>query len=355
MMNNHIYNSHIINQGDNAMTIKTENKLTAVIIVVIILTISGVAQANIVTSAAKGTGRVLTKIESRELASLAAHSEGAATRLIQSLGEEGAEGLLRNLSPAAKNMLVRNGERGADFFIKAGPGAESLILKYGDDVLRIFESEGANTASWVAKYGDEGVRAANRFGVTATEGLVNKAGMESLPVALQVGHPAVAILKRNPEALPFFQTAIREGSEKPLLDAIERGGDRFFQFAQRNWKGMGVTSLCTAFIVQPEAFAEPGFKAVKEMGKSVIENVADVLKETTRTVSKNTVEAITNPQSVGGSMLTFTVIISLGLGGLWMILRHFKGKQNRKVIPVENHDKLDRILSTIHRNSNGGQ
>ena len=42
-------------------------------------------------------------------------------------------------SPAAKDVLVRNGERGAEFFVKAGPAAESLILKYGDDILRIFE------------------------------------------------------------------------------------------------------------------------------------------------------------------------------------------------------------------------
>ena len=326
-MNNRIDNNHIIEQGGNTMTIKSEKKLTAVIIVVIVLIISGVAQANIVTSSGKAAGRVLTNVEYRELAAFAAHSEGAATRLIQSLGEEGAEGLLRNLSPAAKGMLERNGERGADFFIKTGPAAESLILKYGDDILRIFESAGTNTVSWVAKYGDDGVRAANRFGVTATEELVEKAGMESLPVALQVGHPAVAILKRNPEALPLFQTAIREGSEKPLLDAIERGGDRFFQFVQRNWKGMGVASLCAAFITQPEAFAEPGFKAVKEVGKSVIENGADVLKETAKTVSKSTVDAMTSPQSFGGGVLTFAVILSLGLGGLWMILRHFKGNK----------------------------
>jgi len=313
------------------MIINIEKKLAGMVIVVIVLIISGVAQANIATSAAKETGRVLTKIEMRELASLAAHSEGAATRLIQSLGEEGTEALLKNLSPAAKDLLVRNGERGADFFIKAGHSAEPLISKYGDDILRVFESTGANTASWVAKYGDDGVRAANRFGVTATEGLVNKAGMESLPVALKVGHPAVAILKRNPEALPLFQTAIREGSEKPLLDAIERGGDRFFQFVQRNWRGVGVASLCAAFIAEPKVFAEPGFNAVKEVGKTVIESGAGLLKETVTTVSKSTADAMTNPKSFGGGVLTFSVIISLGLGGLWMILRNFKGNQNRKV------------------------
>ena len=327
MMNKHLDNSHIIGQGGNTMTINIGKKLAAMIILVIVLIISGVAQANIATSSGKAAGRVLTNIEFRELAAFAAHSEGAATRLIQFLGEEGAEGLLRNLSPAAKDLLVRNGERGADFFIKAGPAAESLILKYGDDVLRIFESAGANTANWVAKYGDDGVRAANRFGVTATEGLVSKAGMESLPVALQVGHPAVAILKRNPESLPLFQAAIREGSEKPLLDAVERGGDRFFQFAQRNWKGMSVASLCTAFITDPEAFTKPPFDAGKEVGKKAIESAADLLKEMMKTASKSAVDVMTNPKSFGGGVLTFAVILSLGLGGLWMILRKFKGKQ----------------------------
>jgi len=314
------------------MTINTDKKLAAIIIVVTVLIISGVAQANIITSSGKAVGRVALKSQSRELAALAAHSEGAATRLIQSLGEEGAEAMLRNLSPVAKDMLVRNGERGADFFIKAGPAAESLILKYGDDVLRVFESTGANTASWVAKYGDDGVRAANRFGVSTTEGLVNKAGMESLPVALHIGHPAIAILKRNPEALPLFQTAIREGSEKPLLDAIERGGDQFFQFAQRNWKGIGVVSLCAAFIAQPEVFTEPGLNAAKEVGKTAIESVAGLLKETVKTASKSTVDAMTSPKSFGGAVLTFAVIISLGLGGLWMILGHFKGTKNQKAM-----------------------
>jgi hypothetical protein len=332
MMNKHIDNSHITGQGGNTMTINIEKKLAAMIILVIVLINSGVAQANIAASSGKAAGRVLTSVEYRELAAFAAHSEGAAARLIQSLGEEGAEAMLKNLSPAAKDMLVRNGERGADFFVKAGPAAEPLILKYGDDILRVFESTGANTASWVAKYGDDGVRAANRFGVTTTEGLINRAGMESLPVALQVGHPAVAILKRNPEALHLFQTAIREGSEKPLLEAIERGGDRFFQFAQRNWKGIGVASLCTAFIAAPEAFTEPGFKAVKDVGKSAIESGADLLKEVVKTVAKNTSDAIANPKSFAGGVLTFAVIISLGLGGVWMVLRHFKGNQVRKAM-----------------------
>jgi len=349
MMNNHIDNSQIIKQGRNTMTIYTAKKLAAMIIAVIVLIISGVAQANIVTSSGKAVGRFALKNQSRELASLAAHSEGAATRLIQSLGEDGAEALLRNLSPAAKDVLVRNGERGAEFFVKAGPSAESLILKYGDDILRIFESTGTNTANWVARYGDDGVRAANRFGFTSTESLVTKAGIESLPVALQVGHPAVAILKRNPEALSLFQTAIREQSEKPLLEAIERGGDRFFQFAQRNWKGMSVASLCAAFITQPEAFAKPGFKAAEEVGKTAIERGTDLLKEMVNKASKSAVDVMTNPQSFGGGLLTFSVMVSLGLGGLWMILRHFKLKQNRKAMTVENRRKLHGRSATLRQ------
>ena len=312
------------------MTIYTSKKLAAMITVVIVLIISGVAQANIVTSSGKAVGRFALKNQSRELASLAAHSEGAATRLIQSLGEDGAETLLRNLSPAAKDVLVRNGERGAEFFVNAGSAAESLILKYGVDILRIFESTGTNTANWVARYGDDGVRAANRFGVTTTESLVTKAGIESLPVALQVGHPAVAILKRNPEALSLFQTAIREQSEKPLLEAIERGGDRFFQFAQRNWKGISVATLCGTFMMQPEAFTKPAGETIEEIGKTAIERITDLFKETARTGIKRFFDSLTTPQSFEGAALTYSVIATLGLGGLWMILGYFRQKREKK-------------------------
>lgn len=265
-------------------------------------------------------GRTVLKMESRELAALASHSDGAAARLIQSLGEEGAETFLRTLSPAAKGLMARNGERGVEFFMRTGPAAESLAMKYGDDILRVFESAGGNTVEWVARYGDDGVRAANRFGVAATEELAQKAGVESLTIANRIGHPAMAILKRNPEAAPLFRAAAEEGSEQTLLNTIERGGDRFFQFVQRNWKGVGVASLCASFIAQPEKFTEP----TKEVGTKVIESGADVLKEVIRSILKIPSDAISNPKSFGGAMLTFAIIF--GLVGLWMVLRHFRLK-----------------------------
>ncbi|MGD9558698.1 MAG: hypothetical protein AB7V25_16855 [Mangrovibacterium sp.] len=300
--------------------INTEKKITIMVIVTILLLGIGFAHANVYTGVGKALGRIVLKVESRELAALASHSEGAATRLIQSLGEEGAEAFLKTLSPAAKDLMVRNGERGAEFFMKTGPAAESLAMKYGDDILRVFESVGGNTAEWAARYGDEGVRAANRFGVAATEELVEKAGIESLTIANRMGHPAMAILKRNPEATPLFQAAAREGSEKTLVNAIERGGDRFFQFAQRNWKGMSVATLCAAFLTQPEKFTAPA----GEMGQKVVESGADVVKELIRSILKIPSDAISNPKSLGGALLTFSIIF--GLGGLWMILRHFRVK-----------------------------
>jgi len=114
--------------------------------------------------------------------------------------------------------------------------------------------------------------------------------------------------------------AAAEGSEQTLLNTIERGGDRFFQFVQRNWKGVGVASLCAAFIAQPEKFTKPAGKVVTK----VIESGADVLKELIRSIVKIPGDAISNPKSFGGAMLTFAIIF--GLGGLWMILRHFRIK-----------------------------
>ncbi len=295
-------------------------KVSMMVIFAIVLLGVGFAQANVITGAGKALGRAALKAESHELATLASHSDRAAARLIQSLGEDSAEVFLKSLSPAAKELMARNGERGVEFFMRTGPAAESLAMKYGDDILRVFESAGGNTVEWVARYGDDGVRAANRFGVAATEELVQKAGVESLTIANRIGHPAMAILKRNPESAPLFRAAAEEGSEQTLLNTIERGGDRFFQFVQRNWKGVGVASLCVAFITQPEKFTEP----TKEVGAKVIESGADVLKELIRSIVKIPGDAISNPSSFGGAMLTFAIIF--GLGGLWMILRHFRIK-----------------------------
>ena len=189
------------------MNTTNTKKLSMMVIFAIVLLSVGIAQANVITGAGKALGRIVLKVESRELAALASHSDGAAARLIQSLGEEGAETFLKSLSPAAKELMARNGERGAEFFLRTGPVAESLAMKYGDDILRVFESAGGNTAEWVTKYGDDGVRAANRFGVAATEELAQKAGVESLAIANRMGHPAIAILKRNPEAAPLFRAA----------------------------------------------------------------------------------------------------------------------------------------------------
>ncbi len=302
------------------MNTTNTKKLSMMVIFAIVLLSVGIAQANVITGAGKALGRIVLKVESRELAALASHSDGAAARLIQSLGEEGAETFLKSLSPAAKELMARNGERGAEFFLRTGPVAESLAMKYGDDILRVFESAGGNTAEWVTKYGDDGVRAANRFGVAATEELAQKAGVESLAIANRMGHPAIAILKRNPEAAPLFRAAAAEGSEQTLLNTIERGGDRFFQFVQRNWKGVGVASLCAAFIAQPEKFTEP----TKEVATDAIESGADVLKELIRSIFKIPGDSISNPKSFGGAILTFAIIF--GLGGLWLILRHFRLK-----------------------------
>lgn len=305
-------------------TINSTKKAMVLINIAIVLLGIGFAQANVYTGAGKGLGRLILKVESRELTALASHSNGAAARLIESLGEEGAETFLKSLSPAAKELIAKNGEHGAEFFLKTGPLAESLALKYGDDILRVFESAGSNTVEWAAKYGDDGVRAANRFGVAATEELAQKAGVESLAIANRMGHPAMAILKRNPESAPLFRAAAEEGSEQTLLNTIERGGDRFFQFVQRNWKGVGVASLCAAFIAQPEKFTEP----IKEVGTKGIESGAGVLKELIRSIVKIPGDAISNPKSFGGAILTFAIIF--GLGGLWMILRHFRLK-NRMI------------------------
>jgi len=313
------------------MKIKGTAKLhTAMIIFVVISCFACVAQADLLSGASKAAGRVLTKIESRELAALAVGSEGAAARLVQEIGEEGAEAFLKTLSPAAKELMALHGERGAEFFLKTGPTAEALLLKHGDGILRVFASVGENTAAWAAKYGDEGVRAANRFGVATTEELVGRTGMESLPVALHMGYPALSVLKRNPEALSLLQAAAKEGSEKTLLSTIERGGDRFFQFAQRNWKGISVATLCCTFMMQPEAFTKPAGETIKEIGKTAIERITDLLKETAKTGIKRFFDSLTTPQSFEGAALTYSIIATLGLGGLWMILGYFRQKREKK-------------------------
>ena len=86
--------------------------------------------------------------------------------------------------------------------------------------------------------------------------------------------------------------------------------------------------MCAAFITQPEIIVHPAFNAAKEVGKTLIESIADLLKDTGKSAAKGAFDALTNPQSFGGGLLTFIVIVSLGLGGLWMILGCFRKKNN---------------------------
>ena len=269
-----------------------------------LLALSGstVTHAGVISAGGRLAGRILLQVESKELAALALRSEDAVARLVKELGEAGAERFVRQLSPEAKALLSAHGERGASLLLQCGDSAAPLLARYGDDVLRVFDSVGPHTPRWVATHGEAGVRVAGRYGVATTERLAATAGPRSYEVVLKAGRPASAILQRNPAALPLFQAALTEGSERTLIDTIERGGDRFFRFAERHWKGISIAPLGIAFASQPEAFVKP----VAEAGEHVL----------TRTIER-AIEAISHPQSLGGAISTFIIFATL----LWFLFQ----------------------------------
>lgn len=219
----------------------------------------------------KGAGRLMLRADSKALVELAGHSPSVAGRLIRELGEEGAERFLVGLSPQARAQLARHGDGAVDLLRECGEASVPLLSRHGEALLKVHTAVRSDTLTWVTRYGEEGLQVAGRFGVTATERLAASAGPESFAVVLRAGRPAAAILGRHPEALPLFKRAIAEGSERQLIDTIERGGASFFSFAAKNWKGMTVTALCAAFVTQPRSFTEPSAEVVKGLGQRALE------------------------------------------------------------------------------------
>ena len=236
-----------------------------------VLTSSGHCSA--AADLAKGVGRLVFRADSKALAELAGRSPNAAGRLMRELGEEGAERFLGTLSAEARAQLALHGDRAVGLLRECGEATVPLLARHGEALLKIHAAVRGDTLVWVARHGEEGLLVAGRFGVTAAEHLAASAGRESFAVVLRAGRPAAAILERHPETLPLFKQAVAEGSERQLIDTIERGGARFFEFAAKHWKGMTVTALCAAFVTQPRAFTEPAGEAVRSMGGHAIEVV----------------------------------------------------------------------------------
>ena len=229
---------------------------SAMFLVVALLCASHV-KAGVIGSGLKVAGKALSKVEVESLSRLSLRNKPAAEWLCREYGSEAAERFLVQLTPEARELIAFHGPRAAALFRELGEEGTPLLRQFDEDLLRVFESQGKHTADWVGRYGADGVRLAGRVGVRQTEALVGNVGAGNLAVAMRAGRPAAAVLTRHPEMLPVYKAAVAEGSESLLLETFEKGGDRFLQFLQRNWKGAGVAALCAAFVTQPEAFTKP--------------------------------------------------------------------------------------------------
>jgi cobalamin biosynthesis protein CobD/CbiB len=75
---------------------------------------------------------------------------------------------------------------------------------------------------------------------------------------------------------------------------------------------MSVAMLCNAFLMRPEAFTKP---------------VADVVRKFLTEIVKEPFNAVMNPQSWGGAILTFALLVTFSAMGMWFIA---KGLQRRR-------------------------